>query len=80
MLLGNVADAHGQQIGALGDYLGAPMEPSSYRIATAKWVGFITTKSALGTAFTLLRSAMSRCLRRILALTSGCLPTPCPPV
>jgi len=29
---------------------GAPMVLSSYRMATAKWVGFMTTKSALGTA------------------------------
>ena len=50
---------------------GAPMVASSYFNATAKWVGFMTTRSASGTAANMRRLASSRMRAFRRALTSA---------
>jgi hypothetical protein len=47
---------------------GAPIAPLSYFRATAKWVGLVTTTSALGTSDIIRLRAISRCWLRMRAL------------
>ncbi|MNN43889.1 hypothetical protein D3C81_1581530 [compost metagenome] len=55
----------------LASSFGAPPASASYFSATAKCVGLVITTSAVGTACIIRRCAISRCIWRTLAFTSG---------
>ena len=69
-LFRKIADRRREKVGAFPTTRGAPTFLSSYFSATAQWVGFIPTRSAVGTRVVMRRMVISRMRARMLALIS----------